>query len=175
MCSFLYLRNFLLYCGPLTFCYAVNLNSESTRIMAKQTRRSHRGIQRGVQKHKIQCPPSDKDASLLENKLSTQNLNRIHALAENRWFYLVTICSKLCLIPLKPNVARRGNLSLLHFGRKFFTIPWLPLHWSHSTRPQDRCFSNCADHGGRQLENLHVRMLCINPINSSKRLHWVQR
>ena len=52
---------------------------------------------------------------MIERGISTRNLARIHILANSCWLYLITICSKLCLIPLKPSKAKPG-----HFDRCSF-------------------------------------------------------
>ena len=80
--------------------------------MVKQSRGKIRGIQRGVQKHKIRFSTPDEGGTLIERKISGRNLARIHALAELCWAYLVAVCSTLCLIPLKPSATKQGHFEV---------------------------------------------------------------
>ena len=81
----------------------------------KQARRRNRGIPWGVHRHKIQRRLSDSSVTLIEKFISLQSLTRIHGLAKLCWVYLVTSCSKLCLIPLKPSETKRVHFETILF------------------------------------------------------------
>ena len=90
--------------------------------MVKQSRHMNRGIPKGVQKHRIQRRVPETVATLIESKNTTGTVGKIHDFGEICWVYLVTACSKLCLIPLKPSKDRQGHFEpcpfwgrLLHY------------------------------------------------------------
>ena len=80
----------------------------------KQARRRNRGVPRGVQKHKIRRRVSDTGLPLIE-RISMRNRTRIHGLAELCWVYVVTTCSKLRLIPLKPCMTKQDHFEASSF------------------------------------------------------------
>ena len=76
--------------------------------MVKKSRTPHRGIQPGIQRHKILSRPLNQTSifGIAEQLISSQSLQRFYTFSENCFYFYADCSCSLCLVPLSVSTVK---------------------------------------------------------------------